>query len=151
VAEPGEGGDNPPSPPPAAGGAGASTAPRTGLEGTTQRSLRNLRVANRLTLRALRRKGLRIQVQAPADTRALRLTLLRKNGRAKTRVAATLIHVRRGGRLQITWKLNARTLRALRPGIYVVRVQAGPSRSRIRRTALERTLRLAAGSGASRR
>jgi hypothetical protein len=152
VAEPGEGGDNPPSPPPAAAGAaGTSNAPRVGVKGTTRRSLRNLRVANRLTLRALSRQGVRIRVQAPADTRALRLTLLRKHGRGKTRVATTLIHVRRGGRLQVTWKLSARTLRALRPGTYVVRVQAGPSRSRIGRTALERTLRLTAGSVPGRR
>ena len=154
VAEPGEGGDNPPSPPPAAGsGAGAGAAPATpqaSVKGTKARSLRNLRVARRLSLATLRRRGLRVQVDAPADTRALRLTLIGTRGEKKVRVATTVMSVRRGGRLTVTWKLSARTLRGLRPGSYVVRVQTGTSRSRIGRAALERPLVLTAPAGSAR-
>ena len=146
VAEPGEGGDNPPSPPATPAARPASNAPRQGVKGTaTKRTLRNLRASSRVTLGALRRSGLKVRVDAPSDTRVLRLSLLRAKGGSKKLVASRVVNVRKGGTLTVTWRFTARELRALKAGDHVLRVQAGPSRSKLGRTALERRLRLLPG------
>jgi hypothetical protein len=65
-------------------------------------------------------------------------------------VASRVVSVRRGGRVRINWRLDQRTLRSLRAGTYVVRVQAGPSRKRIGRRAVERRLRITSPGRAAR-
>ncbi|MEA2228200.1 MAG: large repetitive protein [Solirubrobacteraceae bacterium] len=87
-----------------------------------------LTMARRLTRRALTRQGLRATMQLPSGTRALRITVVRMTG-ARPQPTPVAVRTRvpsRAGLYRL--QLRDRALLArLRPGRYVLRVQAGRS------------------------
>jgi hypothetical protein len=133
--------------PPAGGAAPAPAAPKAAAPagGQTQR-LSGLRVAHRVSLRSLRRSGLRLRLLAPGDTRALRLQLFRRGGsgsRAPVRLVATArLQVRHGGPIAVVWRPTRRVAGRLRPGPHVLAVTAGPSAGRMGRTSARASLTL---------
>jgi hypothetical protein len=79
-----------------------------------------------LTLTALRRSGLEFQVTVPDRARALRLQLLPRRGKGAGRAVATAtVKLSSGGTHRIRWRLPAATVKRLKAGRYLLRVQAG--------------------------
>lgn len=101
-----------------------------------------LRVARRVAIRTLARRGLCVSLRLPRGSRAVDLRLYRgrRSGRAGHPVAARVMRVRRAGRIEVRWTLRRRELRRLRPGVHVLRVQprrsgrarGAPMRARLR-------------------
>jgi hypothetical protein len=94
-----------------------------------------LRVASRLRLAALRRRGLTFRVRVAPRMHVLRTRLLRVRGRGRraraVRVAGAYLRIPGGGDQRVVWRLDAKARARLRPGTYVLRVQAGRAKSRI--------------------
>jgi cytochrome c peroxidase len=88
--------------------------------------LGHLTLNRRLSLRALRVRGIRVTVTVPLNTRAVTLRLTR-SGRV---VATKRIRVATGGRITVVWHPSKQVLRKLRRGGYRVVVFASPSASR---------------------
>jgi hypothetical protein len=108
---------------PAAGAALGAPRPGSSLTASSvgrgrRPALRGLRAAQRVSRRALRRRGLQVALTAPTGTRAVGLALSGRGGAVKGTV-----RVKRGGALRILWRPAG--LDSLRPGRYVLRVRAG--------------------------
>ena len=98
-----------------------------------------------LTVKALRRAGLQLQVAVPDGARALRLQLLPRRGkRTGAAVATAMVRLSAGGAQRIHWRLPAATVKRLKTGRYILRVQAGKDARSIGPDRLELTLALRA-------
>ncbi len=110
------------------GSSSGSSGGRTVVKGV---KISSLSVPRRLRIAQLRRRGLRLVLTVPEDTRALRITMFRRVGRGRSAAVTPgvsgVVRIRRGGRVTVTWRPPARKLSALKPGRYVVSVSAGAS------------------------
>jgi hypothetical protein len=94
----------------------------------TRFAVSRLTMARRIGRRALKRQGVRATMQLPTGTRALRITIVRTTGGRpeRTPIAVRTRVPSRAGLYRL--RLRDRALLArLRPGRYVLRVQAGRS------------------------
>jgi cytochrome c peroxidase len=88
--------------------------------------LGRLTLNRRLSLRALRIRGLRLTVSVPLNTRSLTLRLTR-GGRT---IATKKVSVRAGGRITVAWHPSKKVLRKLRSGRYRIVVFAAATARR---------------------
>ena len=124
--------------------AAAPEAPRATVAPAVTR-LGSLVAPKTLTLKALRRAGLQLQVAVPDGARALRLQLLPRRGKGAGRAVATaIVRLSAGGAQRIHWRLPAATVKRLGTGRYILRVQAGKDARSIGPDRLELTLGLRA-------
>jgi hypothetical protein len=85
-----------------------------------------LSIGRRLSLRDVRRNGIRLRVTVPQTTGRVRVRLYRLSGSRKVRVVDHIRRVRLGGRIAIAYRSGV--TRRLRTGSYLLQVDAGPSR-----------------------
>jgi hypothetical protein len=68
-----------------------------------------------------------------SDARVLHLRLFRVSGSGRsataTPVTSSWVKIRRGGRLTVSWRLSASTIKRLKAGRYALSVAAGPAGS----------------------
>ncbi|MCW2998263.1 MAG: uncharacterized protein JWN65_1812 [Solirubrobacterales bacterium] len=101
---------------------------------------RNLRIPSKLTLGAFERSGVTMRLYAPKGTRVLQVRLLRV---ASPRpLTTTILAIRSGGKVRIRFAPDARTLRTLKPGTYMLAVRTGPSSKRLSSKTLRAAFRL---------
>jgi hypothetical protein len=108
-------------------------------------ALSGLTAPRRASIGSLGRTGLRLELNAPSSTRALRVRLVRTVGSKRTTVATTTLKVRRGGTISARWRLERRVLRRLKPGTHQIQIQAGPGPRTINRERLDASLTLTRG------
>jgi hypothetical protein len=113
----------PPAPAPQPGPAPKVAAPKPGVSA--------LVFGGRQRPSVLRKRGLRLRATVRGDARTLHLRLFRVAGSGRrataTPVTSRWVKIKRGGRLTVTWRLSAATVRRLKAGRYAVSVAAGPS------------------------
>jgi hypothetical protein len=133
---------------PAGGGTTAGSAAGSGATSTLKASstagprLRGLKIARRISLTQLARKGLRIQVSVPSSSRAVHLRLLRRTARSLRTTTSGVVRLPRGGTLSFTWKPTRAQLRQARAGRYQFQLKAGPSAKRLAAGTLKATIQL---------
>jgi FtsP/CotA-like multicopper oxidase with cupredoxin domain len=129
-----------------AGGAAAPAAPAASTTLTASSKagprLRGLKIAKRISLTQLVRKGLRVQVSVPASTRAVHVRLLRRSGRSLRTTTSGVVRVRRGGTLTFTWKPTRAQLRRARAGRHQLQLKAGTSAKRLAAGTLRADIRI---------
>jgi cytochrome c peroxidase len=103
---------------------GPSKAAAPSPAGRPSPAVLGLSIGRRLSLRDIRRNGIRLRVTVPDATRRVRLGLYRLRGARKVRVGAHVVRIRRGGRVAIVYKDGV--TRHLRTGTYRLQVTAGP-------------------------
>ncbi|HEY2983154.1 MAG TPA: choice-of-anchor D domain-containing protein [Jatrophihabitantaceae bacterium] len=101
-------------------GAGTGTTPTPTVQVPKLR-LDALTVANRMSLRSARRRGIQAVVFAPDEAKVVKARLLR-NGHV---IARTVRKVRGDGVLTVVLPSTKKARRALRPGTYKIQVTAG--------------------------
>ncbi len=115
---------------PSPGGGGGSSAGGDAGSGDTpptkaRPGLRKVRVARRLSLRALRKAGLRIRLEAPAGAKLLQLRVLRKDrGGVLDELIAQRLPIAAGD-VDLRWRPRKSRLRALKGGAYVLELRGG--------------------------
>jgi hypothetical protein len=87
-------------------------------------SVLNLSIRKRLSLRDVRRHGIRVKATVPKTARRLRIRLYRLRGHKKVRAGEYVAKLRKGGRVSVLWR--SKTTRRLRAGTYLVQVDAAP-------------------------
>jgi hypothetical protein len=98
-------------------------------------SVLNLSIRRRMSLKQVRRNGIKLKATVPSTTRRVRVRMYRlvttgKGKKQKTRKVRTGEYVQKftkiskGGRITVTWK--SKTTRRLKAGNYLVQVDAGP-------------------------
>jgi cytochrome c len=122
------------------GPGGTTTDPGTSTVG----KLRGFLMNKRMSLRSLRRNGLKLRVTLPRTARALKVALFRVKGsrwRTPKRPAMSrTFKYKRGGAKRVTWRFTRRQKQRLERGRWVVQVQAGPSARRLQAPKLRKRL-----------
>jgi manganese oxidase len=132
-----------------AGGGGEistpSVAPKATVAGALVRSTtapRGLRVRGSVALSEFARRGLRMELLTPADSRLVDLRLYRVSGKKLVRAINGKVKIRRGGPIVVRWKAGRAAVSRLRAGKYVLRVKVGPDAKHLSRQSDEITVRL---------
>jgi Chitobiase/beta-hexosaminidase C-terminal domain len=95
---------------------------------------RSLRLARRVTLSGVRRRGLAVSFIPPRGARVALVRLLRQRGARRTLIARRVLRVRAGRRARV----RIRSRRFV-PGTYVLEVRVGASRATLGRPSIART------------
>jgi manganese oxidase len=106
--------------------------------------LADLRAPKRATRRQLSRQGLTFQLAKPENARVLRVQLVRvgRKASASKRVAVATTPMPAGTGARIVWKLDRAAAARLKPGRYLLRIQAGTDAAHILADRLEQSLEL---------
>ena len=95
-----------------------------------------------MTLSELARRGLRLELLAPADARLLDLQLMRVQGKRQVRALSGRVVLRKGGPIDLRWKPGSRAVSRLKSGSYVLRVRVGPDAKRLSGASAQAKVRL---------
>jgi hypothetical protein len=113
-------------------------APQSTVQGRQVRALAvsNLALARRISISRLRSQGLRLSMTVPSDSRVVRVSVYRARGGRKSGPALATVFrtASQAGLLRVTLRDRA-LLRRLRPGLYVIEVRPGTSRTALGATA----------------
>jgi hypothetical protein len=104
--------------------------------------LRNLKVAKRVRLSDLAKKGLVLRLTAPARSRAMEIVLSRRRGRVDRTMLRSIVRMPGGGNVSVRWRPTRKQVAKLKAGTYKIRVRVGPARSKLGRDRLTVTLKL---------
>ena len=100
--------------------------------------LSKLRVAKRVKLADLSRKGMVFRLVAPANSRAVEVTL----SRGRRAVLRSVLRIRGGGDISVRWRPSRKQVAALKAGSYRLGVRVGPGRKKLGRTRVSAAFRL---------
>jgi cytochrome c peroxidase len=102
-----------------------STNPASGSRRPSPSVLR-LSINRRLSVRDVRRHGIRLRFTVPQTARKVRLRIYRISGKRQVKVADYVKKIKKGGRISLTYK--SRITKRLKTGSYRLQVDAGPAR-----------------------
>src|SRR4051812_34496843 len=89
-------------------------------------SVLRLSISRRLSVRDVRKHGIRMRFTVPQTARRVRLRVYRISGKRQVKVAEYVKKINKGGRIRLTYK--SKVTKRLKAGSYRLQVDAGPAR-----------------------